>query len=52
MVVVERAKSLVVRNLESKSLRDPLDGEFAELLKFELVHGHALLPLRYSLVLV
>ena len=50
MVVVERAEAEVSRNLESKSLRDPLNGEFAELLKIELVHGH--LALRYSFVLV
>ena len=32
MVVVEGAKALVLRNLEPKSLCDPLDGEVAELL--------------------
>jgi len=39
MVVVEGAKALVLRNLEPKSLCDPLDGEVAELLKFLRVHG-------------
>ena len=51
MVVVKRAKALVLRNLEPKSLCDPLDREVAELLKFLLVHTHEL-PLRYSSVLV
>jgi hypothetical protein len=32
MVIVERAKALMLRNLEPKSLGDPLDGEVAELL--------------------
>jgi hypothetical protein len=50
MVVVERAKALVLRNLEPKSLGDPLDGEVAELLKILRVHGYGL-PLRYSFVL-
>ena len=48
MVIVERAKALVLRNLEPKSLCDPLDGEVAELLKFLLVHQR--LRLRYNFV--
>ena len=38
MVVMERTQALMSRNLESKSLRDPLDGKVAKLLKFKLVH--------------
>jgi hypothetical protein len=34
MVVVERAQAFMSRNLESKSLRDPLNGQVAKLLKF------------------
>jgi hypothetical protein len=33
MVVVERAQRLVPRDLESESLRDPLNGKVAKLLK-------------------
>jgi hypothetical protein len=38
VVIVERAKALVSRNLESKSLCDPLYREVAELLKFYSIH--------------
>ena len=34
VVVVERAERLVPHDAESKSLRDPLNGEVAKLLKF------------------
>jgi len=36
MVVVERAQAFVHPHLESKPLRDPLDGKVAKLLKFLL----------------
>jgi hypothetical protein len=42
VVVVERAEALVSRNRESKSLRDPLYGEVAELLKFLSIHNSCL----------
>ena len=38
VVVVERAETEVSCNLESKSLRDPLDGEVAKLLKIRFIH--------------
>ena len=38
MIVVERAEALMPRNLESKSLCDPLYREVAELLQFILIH--------------
>jgi hypothetical protein len=34
MVVVEGAQAFMSRNLESKSLRDPLNGKVTKLLKF------------------
>ena len=38
VVIVKRAQTFMMRNLESKSLCDPLYGEVAELLKFKLFH--------------
>ena len=38
MIVVKRTETLVRLDLESKPLRDSLDGEFAKLLKFLLIH--------------
>ena len=39
MIVMERAKTLMsMRNPESESLCDPLNGKVAELLKFEFIH--------------
>ena len=38
MIVVERTEALMPRNLESKSLGDPLNGKVAELLKFFTIH--------------
>ena len=38
MIVVKRTKALMSRNLESKSLCDPLNGKVAELLQFKLIH--------------
>ena len=38
MVVMERTQAFMSRNLESKSLRDPLNGQVAKLLKFEFIH--------------
>ena len=58
MVVVERAQAFMSRNLESKSLRDPLNGQVAKLLKFEFIHNYQLsiincqLPFRYFSVFV
>ena len=37
MIVVKRAETFMSRNLESKSLRDPLDGKVAELLKLDYI---------------
>ena len=39
MIVMEWAEALMSRNLESKSLRDPLNGKVAKLLKFYSVHN-------------
>ena len=39
MVVVERTERLVPSDLESESLRDPLDGKVAKLLKFMIFHN-------------
>jgi len=58
MVIVERAQAFMSRNLESKPLRDPLNGKVAKLLKFKLIHNYQLsiincqLPFKYSSVLV
>ena len=49
MVVVKRTKALVSRNVESKSLCDPLKGKVAELLKFILFHHYSLFSIHYSL---
>ena len=38
VVVVERTQGFVLHDLESKSLRDPLNGQVAKLLKFEFIH--------------
>ena len=38
MVVVERAQAFMSHDLESKSLRDCLNGQVAKLLKFKLIH--------------
>ena len=40
MIVVKRAEALMSRNLESKSLRDPLNGQVAKLFDVILLHGH------------
>ena len=40
VVVVERAQRLVPHHLESESLRDPLDGQVAKLLKFKSIHNN------------
>ena len=40
MVVVKRTQAFMSHNLESKSLRDPLNGKVAKLLKFKLFHNH------------
>ena len=42
VVIVKRAQTFMMRNLESKSLCDPLYGEVAELLKFKLFHSSIL----------
>ena len=39
MVVMKWAQRHVSSHLESKSLRDPLDGQVAKLLKFILIHN-------------
>ena len=38
MIVVKRTETFVSRNLDSKSLGDPLNGKVAELLNFEFIH--------------
>ena len=38
MVLMKRTKTFVVNHVESQSLGDPLNGEVAELLKFEFIH--------------
>lgn len=38
VVRMEGAQALMPRDLESKPLRDPLDGEVAKPLQFKLVH--------------
>jgi hypothetical protein len=40
MVVVERAQAFMPHDLESKSLRDPLNGQVAKLFEFILFHHH------------
>ena len=40
MVVMERTQAFMSHNLESKSLRDPLNGQVAKLLKFILFHHY------------
>ncbi len=50
MVVMERTEAFMSRNLESKSLCDPLNGEVAELLKFEFIHTISLLFTVYRLL--
>ena len=52
MIIVKRAEAFVVRNLESKSLCDPLNGQVAKLLQFEFIHsycGSKFFTLHYSL---
>ena len=51
MIIMERAQTLVVRNSETESLGDPLNGEAAELLSLKSVHHFDLdFPVRYSSV--
>ena len=38
VIVMKRAETFMSRNLESKSLRDCLDRQFAKLLQFEFIH--------------
>ena len=38
MIVVERAEALVTADAESESLRDALNGQFAQLLKIKLIY--------------
>jgi hypothetical protein len=53
IVRMERAQALMSRNLESKSLCDPLYREVAELLQFNSIHVLYSLELRgYSLELI
>ena len=42
VIVVERAEALAPRDLQSESLRDPQDGQVAELLDFILFHHYSL----------
>ena len=49
MVVMERTQAFMSHNLESKSLRDPLNGQVAKLLKFILFHNYSLFSFHYSL---
>ena len=39
MVVMKRAQTFMSNHVESKSLRDCLDGQFAKLLQFILFHS-------------
>ena len=39
MVVMKRAQAFVSHHVESKSLRDPLNGQVAKLLQFILFHS-------------
>ena len=41
VIGMKRAETFMMRNLESKSLCDPLNGEVAELLKFYSIHNYA-----------
>ena len=50
VVIVKRAEALVSHHPQSKPLRDPLDGQVAKPLKFQLIHQRE--RLRYSSVLV
>jgi len=59
MVAMEGAQTFMSRNLESKPLRDSLNGKVAKLLKFFLIHFQSSIfdfqsffNLRYSSVLV
>ena len=51
MIVMEGAEALVLRNSETESLGDPLNGEVAELLYLKSVHHFDFdFPVRYSSV--
>ena len=39
MIVMKRTQAFMVAHVESKSLRDPLDGKVAKLLQFESSHN-------------
>ena len=51
-VLVKRAEAFMPLYMESKSLRDPLNGQVAKLLQFEFIHsycGSKFFTLHYSL---
>ena len=41
-VLVKRAEAFMPLYMESKSLRDPLNGQVAKLLQFEFIHNYEL----------
>ena len=49
-VLVKRAEAFMPLYMESKSLRDPLNGQVAKLFDFKSIHNYSLR--RYSSVLV
>ena len=42
MVVMKRAQTFVSNHVESKSLRDCLNGQFAKLFDFKSIHNYEL----------